>query len=186
MARTARGYDSPAGTLRNAVVLLDGRAGHPREILGNKGHGIDTMRRHNLPVPPAFCITTEVGLQYLAEPGPTIDAIWDDVVDRMKWLEDQTSRTFGRGPRPLLVSVRSGAVQSMPGMMDTILDLGMNDAVEQALAAAGSAEFAHDTRLRFTNMYRRIVAGDADDPQAVPEDPYAQLRAGIEAVFASW
>ncbi|MDT5135807.1 MAG: pyruvate, orthophosphate dikinase [Mycobacterium sp.] len=188
MARAARGYDAPAGNLKDAVVLLDGQAGHPREILGNKGHGIDTMRRHNLPVPPAFCITTEVGLRYLAEPGPTIDAIWEDVVDRMKWLEDQTSRTFGRGPRPLLVSVRSGATQSMPGMMDTILDLGMNDAVEQALEAQAAAEFARDTRRRFTNMYRRIVGGEngSDNGSDPSQDPYVQLRAGIEAVFASW
>jgi pyruvate,orthophosphate dikinase len=115
----------------------------------------------------------------------------------MSWLEQQTARTFGRGPRPLLVSVRSGATQSMPGMMDTILDLGMNDDVEVALAAEASPEFARDTRQRFTAMYRRIVAtGDADSKvgspssqapsQDPPQDPYAQLRAGIEAVFGSW
>ncbi|OBK11566.1 pyruvate, phosphate dikinase [Mycobacterium asiaticum] len=167
------------------MVLLDGRTQHPREILGNKGHGIDTMRRHALPVPPAFCITTEVGLRYLAEPGLTIDAIWEDVLDRMGWLEEQTSRTFGRGPRPLLVSVRSGATQSMPGMMDTILDLGINDVVEQALAAETTAEFARDTRRRFSSMYRRIVSGGDAGPEP-DQDPYAQLRAGIEAVFASW
>jgi pyruvate, orthophosphate dikinase len=170
------------------VVSLDGDANHPPEILGNKGHGIDAMRQHNLPVPPAFCITTEVGVRYLADPGPTMDAIWNDVLDRMRWLEAETSRTFGRGPRPLLVSVRSGATQSMPGMMDTILDLGMNDAVEKALAAhsafQGAQAFARDTRRRFTGMYRRIVAGGKSE--SVPADPYAQLRAGIEAVFASW
>src|SRR6201995_1955311 len=116
------------------VLLLDGDASYPPEILGHKGHGIDMMRRNNLPVPPAFCITTEVGIRYLAEPAPTIDAIWNDVLDAMSWLEAATSRTFGRGPHPLLVSVRSGAIQSMPGMMDTVLDLGVNDAVEEALA----------------------------------------------------
>ena len=166
------------------MVLLDGTASHPRELLGNKGHGIEVMRRHGLPVPPAFCITTEVGLRYLADPRAGIDAIWDDVLHRMSWLEAQTSRTFGRGPRPLLVSVRSGATQSMPGMMDTILDLGMNDDVEHALAAAGAAAFARDTRRRFDRMYRRIVG--VGEQQAMPADPYAQLRAGIEAVFASW
>ncbi|WP_263597370.1 pyruvate, phosphate dikinase [Mycobacterium simulans] len=169
---------TPAG---HYVVLLDGSANHPREILGNKGHGIDAMRRHQLPVPPAFCITTRVGLRDLTDPQPTMDAIWADVLDRMSWLEAETSRTYGRGPRPLLVSVRSGATQSMPGMMDTILDLGMNDEVERALATYGSPDFARDTRRRFDRLYRRIVA-DSEPP----DDPYAQLRAGIEAVFASW
>ncbi|WP_090609547.1 pyruvate, phosphate dikinase [Mycobacterium lentiflavum] len=167
----------------HTVVLLNGDADHPRQILGNKGHGIEVMRRHGLPVPPAFCITTEVGLRYLAEPAATLNAIWDDVLDRMKWLETETSRTFGRGPRPLLVSVRSGATLSMPGMMDTILNVGLNDEVMRALAASGVEKFAQDTRLRFTDMYHRIVGGES---QSVPSDPYAQLRAGIEAVFASW
>ena len=166
------------------MVLLDGDANHPRELLGNKGHGIAEMRRHNLPVPPAFCLTTRVGLRYLADPQATIKAVWDDVLDGMRWLEAQTSRTFGRGPRPLLVSVRSGATLSMPGMMDTILDLGINDAVERALAECDTADFARDTRRRFNGMYRRIVG--SGDQQPVPADPYAQLRAGIEAVFASW
>jgi pyruvate, orthophosphate dikinase len=165
------------------VVLLNGDATHPRELLGNKGHGIDAMRRQKLPVPPAFCITTEVGLRYLAEPKSSMDAIWDDVLDGMSRLEAETSRTFGRGPRPLLVSVRSGATHSMPGMMDTILDLGMNDAVEQVWASSGARAFARDTRRRFNGMYHRVVGGDSE---AVPADPYAQLRAGIEAVFASW
>lgn len=166
------------------MVLLDGRSSHPRELLGNKGHGIEVMRRSDLPVPPAFCITTAVGLRYLADPTTTMNAIWDDVLDRMRWLEAQTSRTFGHGPHPLLVSVRSGATLSMPGMMDTILDLGINDAVEEALAATGGQAFARDTRRRFSDMYRRIV--DVGELPAVPSDPYAQLRAGIQAVFASW
>jgi pyruvate,orthophosphate dikinase len=162
------------------VVLLDGQANYPREILGNKAHGIEAMRRLALPVPPAFCITTEAGVRYLSEPEATIDAIWDDVLDEIGWLEQQTARTFGRGPLPLLVSVRSGATHSMPGMMDTILDLGINDAVERALTAAGTAAFARDTRRRFDRMYRRIVG------ESIPADPYAQLRAGIKAVFDSW
>src|SRR6201999_2756672 len=160
-------------------VVLDGDAHCPREVLGNKGHGIDVMRQHNLPVPPAFCITTEVGARYLTDPSVTVDTIWNDVLDRVRWLESEASRTFGRGPRPLLVSVRSGAAESMPGMMDTILNVGIDDAVETALAAAG-APFARDTRDRFADMYQRIVAAPA------PADPYAQLRSGIKAVFASW
>lgn len=163
-----------------AVLPLDGDGNHPPELLGHKGFGIDTMRRHGLPVPPAFCITTEVGARYLAAPESTMAAIWDDVREALRELEAATSRTFGRGPRPLLVSVRSGAALSMPGMMDTVLDVGMCDAAEEALAADGGVTFARDTRLRFTRWYRRIVA------DAVPDDPYSQLRAAIEAVFASW
>lgn len=159
------------------MLALDGDGEYPPEILGHKGYSIQTMRRHGLPVPPAFCITTEVGAQYLAERESTIDAIWDDVLAGVRRLEAATSRTFGRGPRPLLVSVRSGAAVSMPGMMDTVLDLGMTDAVERAL---GTAAFGRDTRQRFTRWYRHVV----DD--RVPDDPYLQLRAAIEAVFSSW
>jgi len=172
--------ERPADASTGTVVSLDGRARYPPELLGHKGYGIDTMRRHGLPVPPAFCITTAVGARYLAQPRATMDAIWQDVLDALARLEAETSRTFGRGPCPLLVSVRSGAAMSMPGMMDTVLDLGMCDAVEQALAAQASTTFARDTRQRFTRWYRRIV----DD--TVPDDPYLQLRAAIEAVFMSW
>jgi pyruvate, orthophosphate dikinase len=172
------------------VLALDGHAKLPRELLGNKGHGIDAMRRDSLPVPPAFCITTEVGARFLADPESTMDVIWNDVLDRVRWLEAETSRTFGRGPRPLLLSVRSGAAQSMPGMMDTVLNLGMNDAVEQALAELSTVAFASDTRQRFTRTYRRIVARDKTDSGSetgpMPSDPHRQLRAAIEAVFASW
>ena len=164
---------------------MDGRARLPREVLGNKGYGIDAMRRHGLPVPPAFCITTEVCKEFFSDPSRCLDDIWSDVRDKMGWLEAETSRTFGHGPRPLLVSVRSGAALSMPGMMDTVLDLGIDDAVEAALAVSGAAEFARDTHRRFTDMYRRIVLGGDHDAE-VPTDPWAQLRGSIEAVFASW
>jgi len=167
------------------VVKLDGRAGLPRAALGNKGYGIDAMRQNGLPVPPAFCITTEVCARFFADPRGRLDDIWGEVRQMMQWLEVETSRTFGRGPRPLLVSVRSGAALSMPGMMDTVLDLGIDDGVEDALAAVAGGEFAGDTRNRFSGMYRRIVLG-GDEHAEVPADPWAQLRGAIEAVFASW
>jgi pyruvate,orthophosphate dikinase len=162
------------------VVLLNGDATSPSDVLGHKGHGIDVMRRNGLPVPPAFCITADVGARYRAEPEATIDAIWTDVLDGIRTLEAATSRTFGQGKRPLLVSVRSGAAVSMPGMMDTLLDLGFSDDVEDALTLEYTAEFARDTRRRFSSWYQRIVAAPP------PHDPYLQLRAAIEAVFASW
>ncbi|WP_408065996.1 pyruvate, phosphate dikinase [[Mycobacterium] vasticus] len=166
------------------MVLLDGTAALPREVLGNKGYGINAMRRQGLPVPPAFCITTEVCEQYFTDPDATTNSIRDEVRDKLRWLEDETSRTFGRGPRPLLVSVRSGAPLSMPGMLDTVLDLGIDDPVESTLAALHDPDFAADTRRRFNHMYRRIVLGDEN--ATVPEDPFAQLSGAIGAVFSSW
>jgi pyruvate,orthophosphate dikinase len=162
------------------VILLDGAASAPPELLGHKGHGIDMMRRNGLPVPPAFCITTEVGGRHRAQPSETIENIWHHVLDGIRALEAATGRTFGRGPRPLLISVRSGAAVSMPGMMDTLLDLGFSDAVEYALAAERSIEFARDSRRRFAASYQRIVGGPA------PDDAHRQLHDAIEAVFASW
>jgi pyruvate, orthophosphate dikinase len=166
------------------VVLLDGTAIQSRAILGNKGYGVNAMSREGLPVPPAFCITTEVCARYFAEPDTTSESIRDEVRAKLRWLEDETARTFGGGPRPLLVSVRSGAALSMPGMLDTVLDLGIDDAVEAALAELHGAEFAADTRRRFCQMYRRIVLADEDG--AVPVDPFEQLRGAINAVFLSW
>ena len=127
------------------VVLLDGTATLPRDILGNKGYGINAMRREGLPVPPAFCITTESARVTSRSPTPP-SIIRGEVRDKLRWLEAETSRTFGAGPRPLLVSVRSGAALSMPGMLDTILDLGIDDSVESALAELHGREFARDTR----------------------------------------
>ncbi len=96
-------------------------------------------------------------------------------------LEEATGRRFGDHRDPLLVSVRSGAAQSMPGMMDTILNLGITDGVEAALAAAsGDAAFARDTHRRFRESYARLVGHEA------PADPHEQLRAAICTVFASW
>ena len=94
------------------VIPLDGDASSAPEVLGHKGHGIDMMRHNGLPVPPAFCLTTEVGARYRAEPETTISAVWDDVLDGIRRLEVATSCTFGRGQHPLLVSVRSGAAVS--------------------------------------------------------------------------
>src|SRR3979411_1063639 len=159
------------------LALLDGSCRLSREALGNKAHGINLMRGLGLPVPPAFCITTEVCAAFLAGDERALDRVWHAVLDGLRWLERETSRTFGRGPRPLLLSVRSGAAQSMPGMLDTVLDLGINNAVHAALASHVTPEFAADTRTRFDAMYRRIVLG-CGSPH-VPADPVVQLRTGI-------
>ncbi|WP_166903623.1 pyruvate, phosphate dikinase [Mycobacterium sp. DL440] len=167
------------------VVQLDGSARGSRNTLGNKGFGINLMRGLGLPVPPAFCVSTDVSAALMAGDGEVLDRIWPDVLDKLCRLEAETSRTFGHGPRPLLLSVRSGAAQSMPGMLDTVLDLGVDDEVERSLAAHTPPGFAADTRSRFQTMYRRIVLG-ADASAAIPDDPFVQLRGAIEAVLASW
>lgn len=178
--------EDPAPDLdKDYVVLLDGSAVQSRNTLGNKAFGINVMRGLGLPVPPAFCITTDVCAALMAGDEQILDRIWPDVLDKLCWLETETSRAFGHGPRPLLVSVRSGAAQSMPGMLDTVLDLGIDDEVQRSLAVHTSPGFAADTRSRFQTMYRRIVLG-ANASAEIPVDPFVQLRGAIEAVFASW
>ncbi|WP_233213478.1 pyruvate, phosphate dikinase [Mycobacterium hubeiense] len=174
---------SAAGRIPD-VIPLDGSAALSREVVGNKGFGVNAMRAHGLPVPPAFCVSTNACARWFDDPVATMEAIWPDVLAEIGRLEDETSRTFGAGPRPLLVSVRSGAAQSMPGMLDTVLNLGINDAVEKAMAQEFSESFARDTHERFRRMYRSIVL--ADDHADVPDDPHRQLRDAIQAVFKSW
>jgi len=164
-----------------SIVHLDAATEHGRDLLGGKAWSIAQMLRLGIPVPPAFAITTDVcGRFYEAGarvPGDILDAL----PAAMAELEAVTGRTFGRGPRPLLVSVRSGASASMPGMMDTILNLGMTEAVEQALAAAaGDHAYAADTRRRFEEQYEHVVGS------AAPAEPWEQLAGAISAVFASW
>src|SRR3978361_2121260 len=138
---------------QDSLVLLDGSSALPRDVLGNRGVGTKVMRSLGLPVPPAFCIDTKVCAAYLAGDGGALDRVWPDVLEKLRWLESETGRSFGRGPRPLLLSVRSGAAQSMPGMLDTVLDLGIDDAVQEALASHITQESAADTRTRFDAMY---------------------------------
>nr|WP_271213835.1 pyruvate, phosphate dikinase [Rhodococcus wratislaviensis]GLK41103.1 pyruvate, phosphate dikinase [Rhodococcus wratislaviensis] len=166
------------------AVALDGISDLPRAVLGNKAFGINLMRGLGVAVPPAFCLTTRACAQYFADPHSYLDQVWPEVLALLASLEAQLDRTFGHGPRPLLVSVRSGAAQSMPGMLDTILNLGFTDEVQQALARASTAEFSADTRRRFEDMYRRIVVGDPGGE--IPSDPLVQLRNAIESVFQSW
>jgi len=167
------------------VVAVDGSCTLPREDIGGKAWGLNRMRALGLPVPPAIVATTHACREYHATGRGVSDALWAQIVEHMKLLEEGTGRRFGGAQRPLLVSVRSGAAQSMPGMMDTILNLGINAAVEAALAAeTGDARYAADTHHRFVEQYRKVVLGGR--PDAVPADPWAQLRAAVAAVFASW
>jgi pyruvate,orthophosphate dikinase len=150
-------------------------------LLGGKGASLAVMANElKLPVPPGFTITTEACTTYLGGDWPTgLDAELRAHMDR---LGELVGRRFGDPADPLLVSVRSGAPVSMPGMMDTILNLGLNDALADGLAVVtGDADFARDCLRRFRQGYRDIL-GDED----IPDDPWIQLRSAVEAVFRSW
>ncbi len=190
---------SPRWTLR-----LDGATLPPRELIGGKAWSIARMLALGLPVPPAFVITTEACAAY--QHGGWPDRLDAEIDAGVAWIEAQTGRTFGKGPAPLLLSVRSGAAISMPGMMDTVLNLGIGEATETALATeSGQPAFARDTHRRFIELYSTIVMRSLQldlDPVAdpdhwytkveqaggapVPADPAVQLRAAVSAVFDSW
>ncbi|HOB13536.1 MAG TPA: pyruvate, phosphate dikinase [Novosphingobium sp.] len=148
------------------VFTFGGGASHsdPRAkdktIVGGKGANLAEMAGIGLPVPPGFTITTEECVRYLAEGGDFSDSVKAEVAEALTHIEKAVGKKFGDAADPLLVSVRSGARVSMPGMMDTVLNLGLNDATVQGLAASsGDERFAWDSYRRFIQMYSDVVLG---------------------------
>jgi pyruvate,orthophosphate dikinase len=137
----------------------DNGAGN-KNLLGGKGANLDGMAAIGLPVPPGFTITTEVCTAYYANGEAFPDGLADQVAHGITHIEGMTDKRFGDPANPLLVSVRSGARVSMPGMMDTVLNLGLNDVTVEGLAASsGDARFAWDSYRRFIQMYADVVLG---------------------------
>jgi pyruvate, orthophosphate dikinase len=135
-------------------------SGGGRELLGGKGIGLAEMTSLGVPVPDGFTITTEACRAYLAGGGEVPSGLDSEVDEHIAALETRTGKGFGDAGNPLLVSVRSGAAVSMPGMMDTILNLGLNDVAVDGLAAAtGNARFALDSYRRLIQMYGEVVDG---------------------------
>lgn len=132
-----------------------------------------------LPVPPGFTITTEVCLEHI-KTGSAPDGVWDEVSEAVMRIEEKTQRTFGAGPVPLLLSVRSGAAISMPGMLDTVLNLGINDKVVESLIEwSGDAHFGWDAYRRFVQMYGNVVLGvDEAKFQALLAD--LRIKRGVD------
>jgi len=129
-----------------------------RDLLGGKGAGLAEMTIAGLPTPPGFTITTEACNDYFAAGEKLPDGLWDDVLEAVREVERSTGKGFGDPANPLLVSVRSGAKFSMPGMMDTVLNLGLNERTLQGLIALTSNErFGWDAYRRFIQMFGRIV-----------------------------
>ncbi|MBS1712399.1 MAG: pyruvate, phosphate dikinase [Armatimonadetes bacterium] len=200
-----------------------------RDLLGGKGANLAEMTNIGLPVPPGFTITTEVCGEYYANGRQLPAALKGELESAVRDVESQMGRTFGGSSKPLLVSVRSGSKFSMPGMMDTVLNLGLNETTVQAMIAeTGNPRFVYDSYRRLIMMlsdvafglskhhfdneifsaYKKKVGakGDldltadqlkevcdeflayvkAETGKEFPSDPWDQLMAGIEAVFASW
>jgi pyruvate, orthophosphate dikinase len=210
------------------VYLFSEGSKDMRDLLGGKGAGVAEMTRAGMPVPPGFTITTEACREYYRRGKEFPEDLWQQVEAALAKLEEQTGKRLDSPRDPLLVSVRSGAKFSMPGMMDTVLNLGLNSrTLEGMRQLTGDDRFTLDIYRRFIQMFGKIVkdidgdlfeealseakarAGVNTDPELqpdqlrelvdefkeiyeqhtnedFPEDPMEQLRAAINAVFASW
>ena len=129
-----------------------------RELLGGKGANLAEMTLAGMPVPQGFTVTTEACTRYYDDKRTIAPEIQEEILANLAWLEEHTGKKFGDPSNPLLVSVRSGARASMPGMMDTILNLGLNDTVVEGFAAfTGNPRFAYDSYRRFIQMFSDVV-----------------------------
>jgi pyruvate, orthophosphate dikinase len=176
-----------------------------KELLGGKGVGLAEMTQLGVPVPAGFTITTDACRAYLQE-GGLPDGLEDEIAEHIARLEERAGKRFGDPDDPLLVSVRSGAAISMPGMMDTILNVGLNDVAVQGLArSTANEDLAQDCYRRLIQMYGETVDGvphdrfrvddtvesaraayGAETGRDFPQDAREQLRRAIIAVFESW
>jgi pyruvate, orthophosphate dikinase len=160
MAVEVKPTASAAATAQQWVYLSDQAPAENRDLLGGKGAGLAAMTQAGLPVPPAFTITTAACNAFQQAGGQLPPGLWDQTMAALRQIEQRTGKRLGEPANPLLVSVRSGAKFSMPGMMDTVLNLGLNDETVVGLAAQTSNErFAWDAYRRFVQMFGRIVLG---------------------------
>src|SRR5215213_3065578 len=163
--------DNSFGRIRHIVkpiYFFDEADGRNKMLLGGKGTGLAEMTRLGLPVPPGFTITTEACRAY-TEAGRLSAGLMESVAEYLEVLEEVTGKRLGDSDNPLLVSVRSGAAVSMPGMMDTVLNLGLNDAAVAGLACrTGDERFAYDSYRRFTEQFSDIALGVDDETHLKP------------------
>ncbi|MBI3948543.1 MAG: pyruvate, phosphate dikinase, partial [Armatimonadetes bacterium] len=187
------GGAAPLGRVR--IGTNDGRGGKPvaklvylfaegkkewRDLLGGKGANLAEMTNIGLPVPPGFTITTDACRAYYDAGGQVPAGLWDEVAVALKKVEEQTDKKFGDPKNPLLVSVRSGAKFSMPGMMDTVLNLGLNEETLQGIIAlTGNPRFAYDAYRRFIMMFSDIVL--SDDFAALKKHRFEHIFDGLKA-----
>ena len=145
-----------------------------RELLGGKGAGLAEMTAHGIRVPPGFTISTAACLAYFAAGNRYPEGLWEEVLTSLRKVERAAGVTFGDRRKPLLLSVRSGARVSMPGMMDTVLNIGLNDSTVQGLLqTADDPRFAYDSYRRFITMFGNVVMG-------VPHHAFEKLLAEVK------
>ena len=181
---------TPSPEARLAYRFGDGVAdgdASMRELLGGKGAGLHEMSRLGVPVPPGFTIPTSVCNDFDAATGAYPPGFEEQIRAGLQWVEERVGTRFGDAENPLLLSVRSGARVSMPGMMDTVLNLGLNDVTAEGLARkSGDPRFAYDSYRRFVAMYSDVVLGVKRDGD-LAEDPFealleaAKVREGVRS-----
>ena len=163
----------PATGSRWTRLFEEGSA-QMRDLLGGKGAGLAEMSRIGLPVPPGFTITTEACLEYFRQERRFPDRLMDEVREKLRVIEQRTDKKFGAVKNPLLLSVRSGAKFSMPGMMDTVLNLGSNNATIEGLArGTNDTRSAYDSYRRFIQMFGNVVLG-------VKHERFEEALAGLK------
>lgn len=152
-----------------------------RGLLGGKGANLGEMTRIGVPVPPGFTITTRACNAYLAEGERFPDGLTDQVAEKLAKIEAETGKEFGSGDEPLLVSCRSGAKFSMPGMMDTVLNIGMNETViASMIRLTGDDHFVYDSYRRLIQMFGSVVLGVRDEPFEQVLERYRNQR-GVDS-----
>jgi pyruvate,orthophosphate dikinase len=167
--------------VKKYVYAFEEGDGKNKMLLGGKGANLCEMTQIGLNVPPGFTITTEACLKYLDEPNRKLPpGVMDLVREQMHSLEEKTGKRFGGTENPLLVSVRSGSAMSMPGMMDTILNLGLNtDTLKGLIAQSDNERFAYDAYRRFIQLFGKVALGVPDEAFDV-EFEEAKKKAGVK------
>ncbi|KAJ1395154.1 Pyruvate/Phosphoenolpyruvate kinase-like domain superfamily [Sesbania bispinosa] len=144
-----------------------------KSLLGGKGANLAEMATIGLSVPPGLTISTEACQEYQQNGKKLSDDLWEEILESLKFVENEMGASLGNPSKPLLLSVRSGAAISMPGMMDTVLNLGLNDEVVAGLAAKSGERFAYDSYRRFLDMFGDVVM---DIPHSLFEDKLEKLK----------
>src|SRR5213594_4784046 len=179
---TEEAKQTSAPTTNKWVYLFEEGSGDDKSLLGGKGAGLCEMTRAGLPVPPGLIVSTEACNAFFENDKSFPEGMWEQVKEGLQKIEEKVGMRFGDPQNPLLVSVRSGAAFSMPGMMDTVLNLGLNEETVQGLAKqTGDLRFALDAYRRFASLFGEIVIGVAHEKfERVMDRFKSQTKGGLD------